>query len=419
MNKTLEQLLKAYSQQLATLDISPKRAGKYTLAGSAALATMVAGPVELASQTVCGNLGAPTRTVGSCIGGTGNIGVFFNDNYCAKFDFDGDGVNELQVRYYNVSGVYPAAFFSIDPLTASNQLWSARIDAYFGDPFPVNAAVGYLTPNGYNISYSNKLFIVPLSTGSGFGFIAMDARAYTFGQGNHGGAHPVTGQPICCWGYGEVVLWGADTGITISDFTVTSGDMTDCSNLSAVLPVEFSRFTATAEEDRIQLEWTTSSETNNAGFEVERSADGGSRFQTLGFVNGAGDSRQEKTYSFFDETARPGQEYVYRVKQIDFDGSHAYSDLATAKLSSKGFRATLFPNPTSTNAVSLTLENALSDDINITVYNATGQLLHQNRREVAAGNSTISLTLEDLTAGVYFVKLEQAGVVTYERLIVE
>jgi hypothetical protein len=87
-----------------------------------------------------------------------------------------------------------------------------------------------------------------------------------------------------------------------------------------------SAFTAALEGDEAVLVWTTASEENNAGFDVERSLDGGA-FERLGFVEGAGTTETARQYRFTDR-ALPFDADVaaYRLRQIDTDGTVAVSD---------------------------------------------------------------------------------------------
>ncbi|MFH1195794.1 MAG: YCF48-related protein [bacterium] len=101
------------------------------------------------------------------------------------------------------------------------------------------------------------------------------------------------------------------------------------------LPVELTSFTASTSDNKVTLNWQTATEVNNYGFEVERSTNlqgltngkegsnlGG--FTSIGFVEGSGNSNSTKEYSFTDNKVTAGN-YYYRLKQIDTDGSFAYS----------------------------------------------------------------------------------------------
>ena len=89
------------------------------------------------------------------------------------------------------------------------------------------------------------------------------------------------------------------------------------------LPVELLSFTAIRRNDNVQLKWQTASETNNDFFNIERSEDG-RHWQTLGKMDGAGNSSETLAYTWTDQSPLRGLSY-YRLKQVDFDGRYAYS----------------------------------------------------------------------------------------------
>ena len=101
-----------------------------------------------------------------------------------------------------------------------------------------------------------------------------------------------------------------------------------------VLPVELSSFTAENFSGGVILKWETATETNNSGFEVERSqmskVKSQTEWQRIGFVEGQGTTTEIQTYSFTDKPV-PGI-YKYRLKQIDFDGTFAYSPEVEAEV---------------------------------------------------------------------------------------
>jgi hypothetical protein len=94
---------------------------------------------------------------------------------------------------------------------------------------------------------------------------------------------------------------------------------------STTLPVELTNFTGVAEGSVNHLNWETSSETNCARFDVERSADG-YNFENIGTVQGAGNSTATNYYTYTDVHPYISTTY-YRLKQSDFDGSYQYSSV--------------------------------------------------------------------------------------------
>ena len=92
-----------------------------------------------------------------------------------------------------------------------------------------------------------------------------------------------------------------------------------------IIPVELTSFTGNVNNyGQVVLNWQTASELNNQGFEIERRTES-SEFRTIAFVEGAGTITETRNYSYIDKTADQGINY-YRLKQVDFNGTYAYSD---------------------------------------------------------------------------------------------
>jgi hypothetical protein len=99
------------------------------------------------------------------------------------------------------------------------------------------------------------------------------------------------------------------------------------------VPVELASFSASVNGNNVLLIWTTASEVNNKGFEVLRKASSlqstvsNSEFEVIGFVEGKGTTTELTDYSFEDSNISSGT-YQYGIKQIDFDGTYKYYNLA-------------------------------------------------------------------------------------------
>lgn len=111
------------------------------------------------------------------------------------------------------------------------------------------------------------------------------------------------------------------------------------------VPVELSSFAAQVAGSKVTLSWSTATESNNRGFEIERKAVDG-EFRTIGFIDGKGTTTEAQKYSFIDENVSE-MKYVYRLKQIDLDGTFSYSqEVEVDVVLPKSFSLEQnFPNP--------------------------------------------------------------------------
>ena len=180
-------------------------------------------------------------------------------------------------------------------------------------------------------------------------------------------------------------------------------------SVEVVVPVEISTFNATVASTQVKLEWRTKTEVNNYGFEIERRTIGKSNmiWNKIGFVAGSGTSNSPHEYSFLDHNLTPGR-YVYRMKQIDNDGSFKYYGNAEVELLPPLIFALdqNFPNPfnpITTMAFSVPEQTAVT----LKVYDLLGKEVAtlMNNEIIAAGNHSKQWNAEGLPSGVYFYRL--------------
>jgi hypothetical protein len=176
--------------------------------------------------------------------------------------------------------------------------------------------------------------------------------------------------------------------------------------VSGQLPVELATFEGRASDDAVLLSWTTSSETNNAGFAVEHlTADG--TFEELGFKEEAGTTSEGRSYRFRATGLAVGT-HTFRLKQEDLDGSTNYSREVTVDLTLSGkYKLTsVRPNPIrQAGTVTLTINSA--QKVEAEVYNVLGQrvaTLHDGR--LPADDPAVLQVGEALPAGVYLLRVE-------------
>jgi|GEM_PF-3419767 len=173
------------------------------------------------------------------------------------------------------------------------------------------------------------------------------------------------------------------------------------------LPVELAPdFEAVADGNSVLLQWRTLSETNNAGFEVQRNV--GGEFVTVGFVAGQGTTTESHAYSYTVEQLTPGR-HVFRLKQIDFDGTFEYSPEVAATISLEaGFQmGAIYPNPNKPQA-RFELTIAREQVVRISIFDMLGRNIDSVFEGTLEPNAVHSFSLESnqWAGGKYLVRVE-------------
>ena len=172
----------------------------------------------------------------------------------------------------------------------------------------------------------------------------------------------------------------------------------------AKLPVELIAFDAVVDGQSVSLHWETASETNNAGFDVERRIEG--EYQQIGFVQGYGTTNESQSYVFRVENLSAG-EHAFRLKQIDFDGTTSYSDpvIVSIQATSELVLSEAYPNPFNPRT-NIELTVARTQDVKVEVYNTQGQhvtLLYEGTLE-ANVSQLIGFEASNLPSGFYLIR---------------
>ena len=181
------------------------------------------------------------------------------------------------------------------------------------------------------------------------------------------------------------------------------------------LPVQFKSFTATKSDDAIHLKWSTASENNNKGFELQRSING-AKYQAVGFIKGAGNSNITKTYSFTDVHGLTGN-ICYRLKQIDFDGASAYSKVTCVNIETvKTTEVITTPNPFNTN-LNIKYNSLNEGSANMQIIDMLGNSHQNTNMSVNKGENTLTLDTEALPLGIYFIRITNGTDVKTQRIV--
>lgn len=209
--------------------------------------------------------------------------------------------------------------------------------------------------------------------------------------------------------YGTVIIPGPLFG---SPLAVSFGSS------ESVLPIELTSFTFFVNENNANLNWQTSRELNNSGFNVERSVVK-DQWINAGFVKGNGNTSSVTDYSFADKNLAPGR-YSYRLKQIDFNGSYEYFNLSgevNIGIPDKYELSQNYPNPFNPVTVirySLT-ENGFTS---LKIYDITGREITKLVNEKQdPGRYEVTFNGRDFASGVYFYELRSGKFVSQKRML--
>lgn len=185
------------------------------------------------------------------------------------------------------------------------------------------------------------------------------------------------------------------------------------------LPVELAGFTASVDINNVTLHWTTVSEQNNLGFDIER-AYADAEWEKAGFVPGKGTTTEISSYQFVDENLSAGK-YNYRIKQIDFNGSYSYYNLENeveVNIPLEFDLAQNFPNPFNPTTL---IKYSIASPVNVVlkVYDVLGKeaaVLVNERKE--AGSYEIEFSAKSFGSGVYFYTIEAGNYKSAKKMMI-
>ena len=182
------------------------------------------------------------------------------------------------------------------------------------------------------------------------------------------------------------------------------------------VPVELVSFNSNVSGNEVILNWITATEINNAGFEVQRKTTGG--YESIGFVEGKGTTTEVQNYLFRDNDLLSGS-YTYRLKQIDYDGSFAYSDEVEIDIDQPSVfhLGQNYPNPFNP---STTIKYSIPADgiVTMKVYDILGKevctLVNEYQQ---AGTFDVVFEGSNLASGVYYYQLKTSDMTATKKLM--
>jgi hypothetical protein len=284
------------------------------------------------------------------------------------------------------------------------------------------------------------------SSGVGYGYTTMnDNNAYTF--------DPVTGVSTLLGPIGFNALYAQDMDIDIQtsmiylaafnvDLSIgelrTMDPNTGMTTLISPLfdeisvfefdngynitPVELNSFVANLRKGNVILQWSTSTETNNQGFEVQRKS-GNTEFEKIGFFAGSGSTTEPKAYSFVDKKL-DASKYTYRLKQIDFNGSFNYSNTIDVEINTPSTFSLEqnFPNPFNPSTkIKFTIPQEVRGErrkLSLKVYDILGnEIASLVNEELTAGEYEVEFDGANLISGIYFYELKAGSFIQTKKMV--
>jgi hypothetical protein len=312
----------------------------------------------------------PTQGVGFNTA-TGDLAVLFK-NAAANT------VTQITTYFNTAAQPYTVAVYDVSAGLPGTALWTSASQT---------AAIGANIIAVPNVAVSGNFFVVVSQTGTT----------------NMGYAYE-TENPIRTGTF----LFRSPTGTgAFSDFSPNNffRVMTEVS-LGSSFPVNLLSFTGENREKANNLKWTTATESNNKGFELQRSADGGN-FSSIGTINSKaenGNSTSALNYSFIDEKPFIGTNY-YRLKQIDRDGKATYSSVVILKGDKSGLQiSAVYPSPAKDN-LNIAITSTKNEKAAIVITDISGKTIRQINTTLVQGDNNLEINVSTLAKGSYYIRL--------------
>jgi hypothetical protein len=211
---------------------------------------------------------------------------------------------------------------------------------------------------------------------------------------------------------GGSVLNGTITGtkFIVNSASIPNGSFISLGSVDSPLPVEMASFTYSLNKRNVTLNWKTTTETNNNGFDVERSSVNG-KFEKVSFIKGNGNSNNPKDYSYTDANLNTGK-YKYRLKQTDYNGNFEYHNLSgevNVGVPAKFELSQNYPNPFNP-STKIDFSLPVESKVNIKMYDISGkEVMNIMSEQKSAGYHTVNINASVLSSGTYFYQINAVG----------
>jgi hypothetical protein len=185
---------------------------------------------------------------------------------------------------------------------------------------------------------------------------------------------------------------------------------------AGLLPIKFTGFTASREDEKVKLEWIATSEQNNARFEIQRSPNGRT-WKTIDNIKGRG-LAASNAYRIYDESPLSGINY-YMIKQYDADGHFYQSDVKFVKMPETKSIISVYPNPAHS-AVSFSIVNKSATNVEVFLSKINGTIIYKKIFQNVSANTINKLNLQHQpTPGIYVLRLKAKDISESVRVVIQ
>lgn len=235
----------------------------------------------------------------------------------------------------------------------------------------------------YNSSLTNDVFIGEKDTTYGFYSVAIDSAT------------------------------NVESTPSFADKTIT---------ISTPLPIVIKNFFLNEYNCSAFLSWTTSQESNTSHIDIYRTTTNANGFEKIATVQSAGQSSQEKMYSYIDKDVKENTTYEYQLQFVDIDGRISKSDSKTITLDCSNTNSSIhvFPNPAKNELNVLYVTESNNAEIEIAIYDLTGRNIISKTQSLNNGGNLITLDVSKLSNGIFFLHYKdidsmESGSVKFEK----
>ena len=187
---------------------------------------------------------------------------------------------------------------------------------------------------------------------------------------------------------------------------------------TGIIPVELLSLSASVAANVVTLNWSTATELNNLGFEIERSSNK-TNWRTIGFKEGKGTTSEPQQYSYSDKLSDiTSSRLYYRLKQVDYNGSFEYSEIVEVEIAPSVFSLSQnYPNPFNP-STTINYQIPELSFVTIKVYDVLGnEVAALVNEQKPAGKYEVGFNASELVSGVYFYTLSAGEFVQSKRML--